>query len=473
MNSTPDTMQNDFTNQPKTMLNYRMVWRWHFYAGLLTLPFILILCMSGSLYLFKPQIEAWIDKPYDQINHVGPPEPVSQQVRAALDAFPGSIPAGYQLPRNAHASAQVLVRQNGQVMRVYVNPWTLAVLHSVPDEERLMRLIFHLHGELLIGNRGSNLVEIVASWTIIMILTGLYLWWPRQAKGVGGILYPRLTNGWTTAWRDLHAVIGVWASLCILFLLLTGLPWANFWGHYFKAVRQWVVVDASRQDWSTGSESSSKKMSADMASMGSMSMSSMGEHAEHGGEHAHHHHGSQSVDLTSFNHVFGAVKNIPLDFPVVISPPDEKKSEAAWSVESLTDDRPRQVTLLVDGQSGKILQRQDFKDRSLINRIVGTCIAAHEGQLFGWPNQLLGLLTALGLMTLSITGAWMWWRRRQADALGAPPSGERSGKPIWLAIVIVLLAIYLPLFGATVLLVLLLEKLLIQMSPRAAEWLGV
>jgi len=56
---------------------------------------------------------------------------------------------------------------------------------------------------------------------------------------MGGILYPRLTNGWTTAQRDLHAVIGVWASLCILFLLLTGLPWANFWGHYFKAVRQW------------------------------------------------------------------------------------------------------------------------------------------------------------------------------------------------------------------------------------------
>jgi len=139
----------------------------------------------------------------------------------------------------------------------------------------------------------------------------------------------------------------------------------------------------------------------------------------------------------------------------------------------LTDDRPRQVTLLVDDKSGEILHRQNFQDRSLINRIVGTCIAAHEGQLFGWPNQLLGLLTALGLMTLSITGTWMWWRRRQADALGAPPSGERSGKPILLAVVIVLLAIYLPLFGATVLLVLLLEKMLVQISPGAAKWLGI
>ncbi len=441
------------------MLNYRMVWRWHFYAGLFTLPFVLILCLSGGVYLFRPQIEAWLDKPYDQLNHAGMPQPISQQVRAAMDALPGSTPAGYQLPRSPHASAQILMQQDNQVMRVYVDPWTGSVLHSVPDEKRLMRTLFRLHGELLMGNRGSNVVEIAASWTIILILTGLYLWWPRQANGVGGILYPRLTKGWTTALRDLHAVIGVWASLCILFLLLTGLPWANFWGHYFKAVRHWSGMDVSRQDWSIGSDNSTAKNLA--------SGESMGEHAAH----AHHHHDAQPVDLILFDHVFEAVKKTSLDFPVVISPPSSKGS--TWSVKSLTQNRPRQVTLFVDGNSGEILQRQDFQSRPLLDRIVSTCIAAHEGQLFGWPNQLLGLLTALSLMTLSITGACMWWRRRQAGALGAPPTGERTGKPILLVIVIVLLALYLPLFGATVLLALLLEKLLVRMSPGAAKWLGI
>jgi len=448
------------------MLNYRMVWRWHFYAGLFTLPFVLILCLSGSVYLFRPQIEAWLDKPYDQLNHDGQPKPISQQVQAALDAFPGSTPAGYQLPRNPHASAQVLVQQNDQTMRVYVDPWTLAVLHSVPDEDRLMRTIFRLHGELWMGNRGSNLVEIAASWTIIMILTGLYLWWPRQAKGVGGILYPRLNKGWATTLRDLHAVVGVWVSLCILFLLLTGLPWANFWGHYFKTVRQWAGANVSRQDWSIGSESSPQKTSANSESMASMEM---GEHAGHG---KHHHQAGSFVDLTIFDNVFNAIKSVPLDFPVVITPPDGQGHDAAWSVKSLTQNRPRQMTLLVDGRSGEILQRRDFQSRPLIDRIVNVCIAAHEGQLFGWPNQILGLLTALGLMTLSITGTCMWWKRRQAGALGTPPTGEKTGKPILLVVVIVLLAVYLPLFGATVLLALLLEKLLSRISPRAAKWLG-
>jgi len=218
-------------------------------------------------------------------------------------------------------------------------------------------------------------------------------------------------------------------------------------------------LDVSRQDWSIGSDNSSTKNLA--------SGESMGEHAAH----AHHHHDGQSVDLILFDHVFEAVKNTSLDFPVVISPPISKGS--TWSVKSLTQNRPRQVTLLVDGNSGEILQRQDFQSRPLLDRIVSTCIAAHEGQLFGWPNQLLGLLTALGLMTLSLTGACLWWRRRQAGALGAPPTGEKTGKPIWLVLVIVLLAIYLPLFGATLVVTLLLEKLLVRINPGAAQWLGI
>lgn len=36
---------------------YQTVWRWHFYAGLIFLPFLLILAVTGGVYLFKPQIE--------------------------------------------------------------------------------------------------------------------------------------------------------------------------------------------------------------------------------------------------------------------------------------------------------------------------------------------------------------------------------------------------------------------------------
>ena len=51
----------------KSWPDYRAVWRWHFYASLFCIPFVIVLAASGSIYLFKPQIEAWNERPYDHL----------------------------------------------------------------------------------------------------------------------------------------------------------------------------------------------------------------------------------------------------------------------------------------------------------------------------------------------------------------------------------------------------------------------
>jgi hypothetical protein len=48
-------------------LDHRSVWRWHFYAGLFCIPFVLWLAITGTIFLFKPQIERYLDKPYDHL----------------------------------------------------------------------------------------------------------------------------------------------------------------------------------------------------------------------------------------------------------------------------------------------------------------------------------------------------------------------------------------------------------------------
>ncbi len=179
----------------KSWPDYRAVWRWHFYASLFCIPFVIILAISGSIYLFKPQIEDWNDRPYDHLEITGRPASAAEQIRAALAAVPGASFSAYELPKATDAASRVIVRQEGQATRVYVHPQTLQVLKVFPENERFTRLLFRLHGELLMGDRGSMLVELAASWTIIMIVTGLYLWWPREAKGLGGVLYPRLGAG--------------------------------------------------------------------------------------------------------------------------------------------------------------------------------------------------------------------------------------------------------------------------------------
>jgi uncharacterized iron-regulated membrane protein len=442
--------------------DYRAVWRWHFYAGLFCIPFVIVLSISGSIYLFKPQIEAWNEREFDHLQLTGRPASVADQVRAALAALPDSSLSAYELPASDQAAGRVLLRQNGEAIRVYVHPETLAVLHTFPDDQRLTRWLFRLHGELLIGDWGSRLVELAASWTIVMILTGLYLWWPRQAKGLGGIVYPRLLSGSRIFWRDLHSVVGVWVSALALFLLVSGLPWAKLWGDYLKVARRVTGTASARQDWTNSSE---RRTSA-----GSGGSSEHGGHG-HGGGSRRREDAPLPKDLSAFDRIAATVRPLQLSPPVQISPP--ARGAEHWAVKSMTANRPQRVSLVVDGETGAIISREGFSDRKLIDRFVAIGIAAHEGQLFGWPNQLLGLLTAAGLLTLCGSGVVLWWRRRESGVLGAPQAQFNPRVSFGLILLVVLLGIYLPLFGASLVLVLLIERLILCRIPPVRDWLGL
>ena len=65
---------------------YRTIWRWHFYAGLFVVPMVLILALSGALYLFKPQVERWEERAFQHLPTAGAVMP-DTQVHAALAAM--------------------------------------------------------------------------------------------------------------------------------------------------------------------------------------------------------------------------------------------------------------------------------------------------------------------------------------------------------------------------------------------------
>ena len=449
----------------KSWPDYRAVWRWHFYAGLLCIPFVIVLSISGLIYLFKPQIEAWNDRHYDNLQLSGPAKPASEQIAAVIASMPGSAFSSYELPESSTSSARVIVKHEDASIRAYVHPETLQVLHTVNENERFMRWIFRLHGELLMGDRGSNLVELAACWTIVLLITGLFLWWPRNMKGLGGVLYPRLFGGSRIFWRDIHSVVGTWISFCAIFLLLTGLPWAKFWGDYFKQVRQVTGTAVVQQDWANSSGNSGRGRSGN---------SGGGEHGHHG-SHRDNSMGAKSpavaVDYSAIDMMVANVVPLKLDAPVIISASGGRSK--TWSAKSNTANRPRRVTVELDAKSGNILSREDFKDRHWLDRAVGVGIAAHEGALFGWPNQVLGVLTTLGLVLLSVSGVILWWKRRDQGVLGAPKPALSPRVSWGLISIIVLIGICLPLFAASLLIVLLLDWLVLSRIATVRVWLGI
>ena len=420
---------------------HNAIWRGHFYASLFGLPFVLWLSLTGSIYLFRPQIEAWIDQPYAHLVVNGAPAKAADQVQAALRAVPGSTLAAYELPATTEQAVQMLLRAPLGDVRVYVHPQTQAVLRVVDEDSRIMKIVFRLHGELLAGPIGSYLVELAASWTIVMIVTGLALWWPRGG-GLAGVVYPRLRAGGRRFWRDIHGVTGFWVSVAALFLLLSGLPWAQSWGGYLKLIRHVVEGAPAKQDWSSA----------------------------HGDHHMAMNASTRAPSFEPIDRVVAIVRPLALAPPVLIAPP--ARAGEPWTAKSDAANRPRRTDLTLDGATGRLLTRRDFAQRRLIDRVVGYGVAIHEGQAFGALNQLLNLLTAIGLMLLSVSGAILWWRRRPSGSLGAPP--QRPAAPLvrGFAVVLIGLGVLLPLFGLSLAVVLLADRLLPTRAPAIARWLG-
>lgn len=94
--------------------------------------------------------------------------------------------------------------------------------------------------------------------------------------------------------------------------------------------------------------------------------------------------------------------------------------------------------------------------------------------MFGWVNQLIGLMTALMLVTIAVSGAVMWWRRKPEGVLGAPPAPAAPRWPTgWgFRLLALFLLLWLPLFTASLAMAWLIDRTVVARWPMVARWLG-
>lgn len=419
---------------------HRMLWRWHFYAALFVLPFVLILATTGAIYLFRPQIERWEERAWLNLGTERAVSP-ERQLAAVLASEPGARFGSYRLPRAPGDAALITVTlPDGSDRAVAVSPQG-RVLGALDPEARIAPTVARIHGSLLLGAPGGWLVELAACWTILLILTGLGLWWPRPFR-LAGTLWPRFTLRGRALLKDVHRVTGFWIAGLMLVMLASGLPWAGAWGGAFAWVRSELGWVKGPRDWKVG------------------------EHAGHGAAMAMSPAAPPPAPAGPPLAAFVArAAGERMTFPVVIYPPHAPQpfgppTGAVWTAKSEAQNRWLARQVAYDPATGAEVSRRGFADAHVIDRVVNTGVAWHEGQLFGWANQLIGLLTALALIAVSVLGLLMWWRRRPPGRLAAPPRAEHA--PRWPLAVLALLGVLMPLFGASLLVVWAVDRLVVR-----------
>ena len=415
-----------FASSRRAVVN-RLFWRVHFWAGLVTAPIVLFAALTGLLYACSPQIEAWRHADVNRVPVRATMQPLDAQVAAAQAALPGAglrfvVPAHepgettqvyLREPHEGHAHAREHDHGLPRGTIVYVDPYTAQVVGHLPEMQRFKTWARKLHSSALQGDGLRWPMELAASWMLVMLATGLTMWWPRsQAQGGPGwrALVPQWGRGRQT-WRDLHALVTMTMGLVLAVVLVTGLTWSRHAGDNFRAAQQALGQDAA-------------KPAASMKSRVPASGAPLSWHA-----------------------VWERATHLAPDVALQLTPP--KSQDGTWRIENFDRSQPtKRIVLVLDTYSGEALFANGWSALPALAKATAIGIPFHRGE-FGMWNQVLLALAALAAMFSVVSGIVMWWQRRPKGTLGAPSFNLRQVRhvPTTLWMLAIVLALAMPVFG--------------------------
>ncbi|MBP2232617.1 putative iron-regulated membrane protein [Azospirillum agricola] len=449
---------------------YRAVWRWHFYAGLVALPFLILLAVTGALYLFRDEIDGLVHRDVKRVAvQASAPRAPSALVDAALVVRPGTV-TKYVRPADPTASAEVGIKTpTGERISVFVDPFDGRVLGELPDKGTVIGVVRQLHSLSYFGPVANGVIEIVGGWTILLVGTGVYLWWPRRGRAAGGVVSVRGKPRQRVFWRDLHAVAGIVAGFFIVFLAVTGMPWSVFWGSY---VNEWA--NGANYGYPAGVyvgvPMSDQRLSQTGPTSWSLEQAQVPQSSGHAGHEtsgpggaAHGEGSGTAAGAITLDTAIGLFDRLGLAKGYAVNPPGGPTGVYTASV--YPDDLSRQRVVHLDQYSGKPLIDMSYADYGPLGKSLEWGINVHMGQEFGLANQLVMLAVCVAIVLMSVSAAVMWWKRRPNGSLGVPPLPRDRAVLRGLIVILAIGGMIFPLVGASLVVMLLLDGLLSR-TPR-------
>lgn len=365
----------------------------------LSVPFGLIItlvCFSGAMLVFEKEVTQWVRPDVFRVDPQGSrPLPMDELVERVSATLPEDVAVTGITAFSDPGKAWQFSLSRPSRSSVCVNPYTGEVTGR---SERLpfFDVMFRLHRWLLDSRPSGNgvfwgkLVVGVSTLLFVLVLaSGVVVWWPRTRKALAGSLKIQVRKGWRCFWYGLHVAGGMYVLLLLLAMALTGLTWSFGW--YRTGFYRFFGVEAQSSGMGHGNAATAagqKKDSKDGHGQKSF-------HDERGGDRTAH---WQDVydRLLAEN---PGVAQITLADGTASIPANRYGNTRAT-------DRYR-----FDPRTGELTGRTLYRDLDNSGKIRGWIYSVHVGSWGGTLTRLLWFLAALLGASLPLTGYYLWLKR--------------------------------------------------------------
>ena len=475
----------------------RRIWRLHFWIGLFAAPVLVVLACTGLVILYSQPLDNWLNGDLFVVAQGSETVPLDEQVKTAqehvgadyaLDAVtPPDQPGHSTRVDFLPPDAPQYPAGESNVTQVFVDPYTGQYLGQRSELSGLVGYANQLHR--MFGNDGPTIqlpslghlidpvsypdatipvgvgnlwMELTATWILVLLASGIYLWWPRAIENTKPLMKIRWGRGGRIRWRDLHALTGVAIAVVLICYILSGLTWSRYWGENWRALSSTVAPSTSIDAPSTPA-----KM-GDYDRLGRRIAWAAADDPVYA---------SQPAGPIAARMPFADIDRIARDEHMVpgyaIIPPSDstQNGETTYGSYTVVNRWPQKLaeqrTLYLDQFTGATITNATAAQDGALSRLTSLGIAMHMGSEFGVLTRISATLACLGVLTSVLTGFLMWWKRRPAGRTGLP--GPASGatradtpKRARVAVYVsgVVLGVLYPVFGVSLIVALAVEAVL-------------
>ena len=379
----------------------------HLWLSVPTGIIITLVCFSGAMLVFEKEItEAIKPELYFVKDAKGEPIPMQQLMEKVEETLPDSVSiSGVTVFADSTRTYQVSLSKPRRAS-IYVNQYTGEVTGR---SERLpfFNTMFRLHRWLLGSSSGVGklLTGICTLVLVFILITGILMWLTNRNKPLKASLAIHVTKGWGRFWHDLHVAGGIYTTIFLLAMALTGLTWSFSW--YRTGFYACFGVESSEKGGAHGEGGNSH----------GEGRGSRGEGRYSHGDGRNNHEGKRGEGRgfhrrSPYRHWDDVLNEVALKNPgyqqITLKPEvAEVVPEGRLSMRA-TD------KYSYDRRSGEITDVQLYSAGKKDTKVRSGVYMVHTGSWGGIITRILNFLAAFIGATLPLTGYWLWFRRKRA-----------------------------------------------------------